>query len=413
MGIYSRGKYRWVSYSIPKEIAAQHGCKRLVRESTGTNDAREAAKFLAKRKRELRDGTWQPLAAAGAGAGLTFASYVDRWHGKRVARGLRSEKRDMERMAPFLMILGHRRIDEIMRGDILKAVELLRSAKGRRGKAKDKAYAPMTIHRSYGVLRACFRAAVRDGVVLSNPCTLTTLEDELPPRDDADSEWRDSAVFEKSEIVLLISDERVPEHRRVLYALTFYCGLRLGEAAARKWGDYNVHKEPLGLMYVATQHEGRKLKVDKPREVPVHPDLARILAAWKERYALHYGDEATADAHIVRNTVGKRFQPTGVLNGLLRDLAKLGLRRRRVHDLRRSLITHAIDDGARGEILRFITHGRPKGVFDQYKSPSWKARCEQIVCLRIMPEQPERPEPPPSGSPKRRKPESSEKSAWN
>ena len=46
------------------------------------------------------------------------------------------------------------------------------------------------------------------------------------------------------------------------------------------------------------------------------------------------------------------------------DLDALGLRRRRVHDLRRSGITLARGDGADRDILRRGTHAPPKDVME-------------------------------------------------
>jgi integrase len=395
MGLYRRGKFHWISYAIPKDMAAQFGCARTIRESTGTGTLKDARAFLKKRQDEIENGTWRP--STSDGATLTLAGYVERWSARRNHRELRSAKRDLEVLAPFLATLGHRRIDSIARPDIRMAVDAFRDTKGKRGKAKGKTYAPMTIHRHYGLLRACFRAAVREGLITVNPCTLTTIDEELPKRDDADIEWRDTAVFEREEIVMLITDERVPEIRRILYALTFFAGLRMGEAVGRKWGDYNARKLPLGQFKVATQHDGKRLKTDRSRKVPVHPTLALILAAWKERYALHYGAEPTDEDLIVRNGQGTMFLPNSTLQNLQRDLRNIGLRRRRFHDLRRSLISIAIDDGARGDILKVATHGQSKTIIDQYTSNTWKAVCEQFMCLKV--ELPKAPRTPPKRPP--------------
>jgi integrase len=44
-------------------------------------------------------------------------------------------------------------------------------------------------------------------------------------------------------------------------------------------------------------------------------------------------------------------------HALRQDLAKLGLRPRRGHDLRRTFITLAQVDGARRDLLETVTHG--------------------------------------------------------
>jgi integrase len=382
MGLYKRSKFYWVSYAIPAEMARRLGCPRVIRESTGSTNKEEAKEFEKKRRAQIANGSWHTLVEQ-SGSILTLNGYVQRWHDRREHRGIRSAKRDFEMLAPFMPTLGQMRIGQIERQDVRRAVDAMRDARGKRGKAKDKAYAPMTVHRCYGVLRACFRSALREGLVTTNPCTLTTLDQELPKRADADPNWRKQAVFKPKEIVALISDERVPEIRRMLYGLTFFGGLRLGEAVARTWGNYDPEMEPLGELKVATQHDGRRLKTDNPRDVPVHPTLAKMLASWRERYAIFYGEEPTPDALIVRNVQGGRFLPSTTLENLQNDLKKLGLRRRRFHDLRRSFVTLARAGGASSDLLLWVTHTPGPGMMDVYTTPTWESLCAQVSCLKL------------------------------
>ena len=48
----------------------------------------------------------------------------------------------------------------------------------------------------------------------------------------------------------MISDERIPEDRRVQYALEGIAGVRHGEAAAIRIRSFNPHREPLGCLTV-------------------------------------------------------------------------------------------------------------------------------------------------------------------
>src|SRR5690606_31057298 len=68
---------------------------------------------------------------------------------------------------------------------------------------------------------------------------------------------------------------------------------------------------------------------------------------------------------------------------LQRDLEALGLRRRRQHDTRRSLITLARVDGASRDVLRACTHGDAGDVFDGYTSWPWETKCREVAKLRI------------------------------
>jgi hypothetical protein len=53
---------------------------------------------------------------------------------------------------------------------------------------------------------------------------------------DNDPAWRSGAVFSREELEALLTDERIPADRRVLYALLGLVGLRFGEVAALRHG---------------------------------------------------------------------------------------------------------------------------------------------------------------------------------
>jgi len=53
------------------------------------------------------------------------------------------------------------------------------------------------------------------------------------------------------------------------------------------------------------------------------------------------------------------------------------LRKRRLHDLRRSC------DGGRKDILRWITHGPSGDIMDSYTTLPWDALCAEVTKLRI------------------------------
>jgi hypothetical protein len=65
------------------------------------------------------------------------------------------------------------------------------------------------------------------------------------------------------------------------------------------------------------------------------------------------------------------------------DLERLGLRRRRIHDLRRTFISLALADGGRKDILRWLTHGPTSDVFDTYESLPWTTFCEEVAKLKV------------------------------
>jgi hypothetical protein len=66
------------------------------------------------------------------------------------------------------------------------------------------------------------------------------------------------------------------------------------------------------------------------------------------------------------------------------DLGRLGIRARRQHDLRRTFISLCLGDGGRSDILRWVTHSRPRtATIDDYTTLVWNPLCEEVAKLRI------------------------------
>ena len=309
----------------------------------------------------------------------TLADFAVGWLAEREARGVRTCKDERARLRNHILpLLGSRRLDEIKVRDVRDLVAGLR-----RGDL-----APKTVRHVYDTLRGLYRDALEDEVVISTPCVLR--KRTLPPLVDKDPTWRARAVYSKAEVEQLISDDRIPLDRRVIYALLGVGGLRTGEAAGLRWGRWDPDVRPLGRIEVVTSYDTGRTKTGKPRNVPVHPTLAAVLAEWKlSGWAAAVGRAPTADdlvvpvvnrARVRTNTMRKADL---VWRDCQDDLDALGLRRRRVHDLRRAMISLARADGARKDLLEVVTHARRGDIVDVYTEFPWEVLCAEVAKLRI------------------------------
>ena len=207
---------------------------------------------------------------------------------------------------------------------------------------------------------------------------------------DKDPNWRHQAVFTRAEVEQLISDERVPLDRRVFYALLFLTGMRVGEAVARRWRDIDTETEPLGTLTVGTHYllekrrEAPATKTGVSRLVPIHPELARVLAEWKLRgFRAFLGRQPKPEDFIVPGARGTIRNAHYNLTLFHDDQELLGLRERRQHDARRTFISLGIADGARIDILRWVTHGAPGNVMGLYTTLPWSALCGEVSKLKV------------------------------
>jgi hypothetical protein len=208
-----------------------------------------------------------------------------------------------------------------------------------------------------------------------------------------DPTWRHQASYTRAEVETLLSDERVLPDRRILYALKALAALRHTEAATLTWAMYDAAAKPLGSINLGQTKSG------VPRQVPVHPTLAKLLAAWKlSGWCAVYGRKPTADDFIVPTRNMSEDRPRGTTREageaqrqLVADLRLLDLRtkagtnrRRRGHDLRRTFISLARTDGALDGPLRWVTHGPSvTNMTELYTTFTWDALCTEVAKLKL------------------------------
>ncbi len=378
--IYRRGRRLWFKF---KDVDG-----RTVRESSGLSVGQEQAarKMLAGIEREIGDAAAatdrreraeaEPVEAP---AMPTLAQFADGWVAERRARGVRTWKDDRSRLDKHLLPrFGSCRLDELRVRDVREFVGML----------KTRGLAPRTVRHVYNTLRGIYRDAMEDEVVTATPCLVG--KRTLPPLVDKDPAWRVQAVFSRSEIETLISDQRIPLDRRLIYSLISVGGLRTGEAAGLRWQRWDPTARPLGRLEIVTSYDKGSTKTGQPRMVPVHPALATLLSEWKlSGWAQALGRTPQGDDLIlpvfgrVRRPDGAMRTAHGVWAEFRDDLKALGLRHRRVHDLRRTMISLARADGARSDLLEVCTHGRRGSIVDVYTEFPWEALCGEVAKLRI------------------------------
>ncbi len=314
----------------------------------------------------------------------TVRTWAERWNAERQRRGIGSAGQEAARLRLYVLPrIGDMRLEAVRARNIRDVIRELRS---QCGSGRDQ-IAPRTVRHIYGILHRMFEDAVAEELIDLNPCTLK--RGELPKKADKDPIWRAQAVFRREEVERLLSDDAIPEQRRVLYALLFLAGLRIGEAAALRWRAYDSSVKPLGRLLVAVsfdrkQKREKSVKTERPRIVPVHPTLSRVLKQWKVgAWECLMGRPPKLDDLMVPSMEGQHLRDAVVLRRFHDDLRALGFRLRRVHDARRTFISLAQADGARRDILRWITHGPEGDIVSDYTTLPFETLCEEVVKLKI------------------------------
>lgn len=131
---------------------------------------------------------------------------------------------------------------------------------------------------------------------------------------------------------------------RALLAVLVYAGLRRSEAAALKWTDIDFEN---GVITV------RHGKGDKRREIPFLGEIAGYLREWQAASlfrtwvfcALQKGDKLAKDAPMTTKGIYEILRDTGDAIGI--DFLA-------PHDMRRTLITNALNAGASVADMQFV-----------------------------------------------------------
>lgn len=322
----------------------------------------------------------------------TVREYCDRWLKDREKRGIDAAHDERARLELHaLPIVGKYKLSDFKPRHVRDMVRALRAKKDDEG---DPALAPRTVLHIFQALHAAMQSAVIDELIATNPVIVD--QSELPSKVDADPEWRPLATYQMEEVIALVSDPVIPIERRVQYALKALAGLRHGEVAALAWRHISWLEKPLAKLNVVRAHNSRtnelkRTKTEVSREVPVHPELARLLKAWHEAsWAKVYGRAPTTDDLVVPTRTFKCVAAKDACEAMKRDMSAIDIRvdagehrDRGGHDLRSWFITQLIEDGAESAITCRFTHAPPKTAKAGYERFSWKARCREMAKLEI------------------------------
>jgi integrase len=343
------------------------------------------------------------------GGVVTVGSYAEQWLKRREVDLPASWADDEHHLRlHFLPDFGDRVLGSVTSGelfDFLRALkkkdrlhQFINEKKEKVWKAvKGDKLAPRTVRNIWSSISALFRdAAVIDRFIPVSPCLGLRDTGAVPEATDKDPLRAEGLTLSVTDIEQLIWDERVPEDRRVQYALDFLSGVRSGEMAGMAWHSWDPARKPLGQLLVYRTYNVRlgeilnRTKTDAKRYVPVHPTLAVVLAHWKETGWKEFYGRAPTEADLVIPTInGNSRAPQKVNEFFKYDCEKLGIRLRNHHATRHTFITVALENGAKREDIEPITHRKKsRDAFDKYDHViRWSQWCEAVskIPVRVKP----------------------------
>ncbi|MEL7368298.1 MAG: tyrosine-type recombinase/integrase, partial [Myxococcota bacterium] len=234
------------------------------------------------------------------------------------------------------------------------------------------------------------------GASFQNPANLPS--SRRPIKEPSDRHARREQVLSHPQARALLSDDRIPTDRQVFYALTIFTGMRTGETAATTWADWDRTRQPLSGLKIAKTitREGVIVERTKTRVVkfvPVHKSLEEILVVWRQIGwpALFRRQPESTDLicpHMPSKgpNAGKIAvrNHTLIMRGWREDLEQLDIDGDKTpHAMRHSFISLTLRDGASLEVVRKVTHPRPRSIVDVYTHVFWDQLCEEVSKLNL------------------------------
>jgi integrase len=326
-------------------------------------------------KREIKAGTFVPKESMKA---LTVLQLCEVWGAPRTNASADDERSLVRRYVETAPELAQMIAADVKPRHVLAWVQHWQAQRKPDG---SRLIGDKTIANAVGVLRMVFELGVMRELCTMNPV-------QLPRKTLRRSVTKEKEIYSLAESAVLMRHHSIPWPIRVLNAMILLSGMREGEACGRRFRDLDDGPKPLSLMRVHDQYNSKPLKTERPRVVPIHPELHRVLTEWaQEGFELYTGAKPTLDDFIVPNcsprAKARNHTESSFYKQFVKHAEAAGVRPRSVHATRHSFITHCRRGGARKDVLERVTHNAKGDIVDGYTHWEWEPLCEAVSCLDL------------------------------
>jgi integrase len=355
--------------------------------STRTEDKTEAKAIADEMEKEARARSHRAALSA-----LTVQRfYEETWLPLRQRTRQWAWKSDVAAMTNhFLPDFGKRALADLAtdEGEVA-LLDWLIDLRGHKSQRDGTPIASRTVRNVASSVRVFFADAAERKVIPRNPTVGWDAERHLPAVEDKERGWRAQAGFSLEQVVTFTTDHRIPEDRRVLYALRFLGGPRPGEAANARWRDLNRTKRPLWRLtlessFNSPMRQEKTTKTGAELNIPVHPVLQRMLVDWEAcGWEAFMGRKPEPGDLIIPRYDGKHRLVSGTYKQFVADLDAVGIPRQRQYESRSTFRNLALAAGAVEFHVNMITHPKPKRASDHYTrlEMQWAAMCQAVLAI--------------------------------
>jgi integrase len=370
-------------------------CVRLAEDGHGSWYFAVQVRGLGGRRERLRRGglaTAGRAATAGrklitadrdavAGAGHTLARWLRCW--LEAQPGLRPSTRksyaDHVRLH-LIPHLGRIELAELTSHDVARMFTALAGRCTRYGDP----VAASTLHRIRATLRAALNAAVRDGLIASNPARVIRLPAPHRPYPEVWTErrvaaWRRGgerpavAVWTAGHLADFLAFVR-GDRLYPLWQLIALRGLRRGEAAGLRWVDLDLDRRELSVSRQLVHTDGGLVacppkSAASRRVIALDRETVRLLRVHEQVQRRHLGDAWRESGPIFARGDGSPIRPDYLTVRFRKLVQASGLPPVRLHDLRHGTASLALATGSDLRVVQgTLGHGSIVVTSDIYTS---------------------------------------------
>jgi integrase len=329
------------------------GAKRAAEEVAAKIQARLAlGEFDIEAERRGREERREP----------TFGEYAQEWLAVNVPARCREGS------------VGH--MAALLRNHVLPAFGPLRLSEVTRGRIRDfidakvlAGRAPSTVNHMRAVVSGVLNKAVENELIAVNPALRLGRIKRANGAGDGENRNIDPLTREEARALLAAALAYFKRHH-ALVLLLLRTGLRIGEALALRWGDVDFHGRFIHVQRGLSRGRLQATKSGRDRRVDMSPQLTQTLAAHlaeckRKGLALGLGG---APEYVFTNEAGKVLSADNWRKRVWwKLLARAGLRRVRIHDLRHTYATLRLSKGDNvTDVSKQLGHASVKLTLDVY-----------------------------------------------
>jgi integrase len=250
-------------------------------------------------------------------------------------------------------VLGQVRLQELTTHQVDQFYVSLRHSGRATKRGKGDPLAPRTVKYVHTILSAALDDAVAKGLLVRNPVKVAT-----SPRDTTTSAtWRRTwTAKELADFLAGVQDHRLGP----VFSFLALTGCRRGEALGLRWRDVDLAGRRAVIRQQIGKVGGQVVETDSTkggsgRSIALDPGLVALLESHRARQ-----DGARAllgpgyeDRDLVfANEDGSVLYPEGLSRVFVAQASRLGLRRIRLHDLRHTWATLALQNGVHPRVVQ-------------------------------------------------------------